>query len=126
AVAHASATAALVLSLHPDWTPAQVREALVKSATDLGPAGRDDEYGFGELNAEAAVNYELAPPAPPAPAPSTPAPTTPAQGATSPSPGSSGSGSTPTPSTPAPSKPAPDAPASPAPKPPVSGKPTPE
>jgi hypothetical protein len=31
--------------------PAVIEAALKKFATDRGPAGRDDEYGFGIVNA---------------------------------------------------------------------------
>jgi hypothetical protein len=55
AVAHASGVAALLWSLHPDWSAGQVRAAMVKSARDLGPAGPDPEYGHGLLDAAAAV-----------------------------------------------------------------------
>jgi serine protease len=35
--------------------PAAIEAALKRSATDLGPAGRDDQYGYGMINARAAV-----------------------------------------------------------------------
>jgi serine protease len=57
AAPHVSGVAALVLSVHPDLTPDQVEEAITHSATDLGPLGRDDQYGYGLVNAAAAVNY---------------------------------------------------------------------
>lgn len=47
--------AALVKARHPDWTPAQIEERLLKSATDAGPKGRDDRYGKGVVNAFKAV-----------------------------------------------------------------------
>jgi subtilisin family serine protease len=49
AAPQAAALAALVLSRHPDWTPAQVREALRRAAVDLAPPGHDDETGYGQL-----------------------------------------------------------------------------
>jgi subtilisin family serine protease len=39
--------AALLLSLHPSWTPDQVRARLVATARDLGKRGRDDYFGAG-------------------------------------------------------------------------------
>jgi subtilisin family serine protease len=42
--------AALLLSLHPTWTPDQVRARLVATARDLGPRGRDDHYGAGRVD----------------------------------------------------------------------------
>jgi subtilisin family serine protease len=47
AAPQAAAIAALYWARHPDWTAAQVREALQKSARDLGPPGRDCETGYG-------------------------------------------------------------------------------
>ncbi len=55
ATPHAAGVAALVLSLDPTLTPLEVRNILTGTATDLGPAGYDLEYGNGELNAAAAV-----------------------------------------------------------------------
>ncbi|QJP15370.1 S8 family serine peptidase [Starkeya sp. ORNL1] len=55
ASAHVSGVAALMLQGHPELTPAQVREALVRTARDLGKPGRDDLYGAGLIDAAAAV-----------------------------------------------------------------------
>jgi subtilisin family serine protease len=55
ASAHVSGVAALMLQGHPELTPAQVREALVRTARDLGKLGRDDLYGAGLIDAAAAV-----------------------------------------------------------------------
>ncbi|MHB1406494.1 MAG: S8 family serine peptidase [Desulfitobacteriaceae bacterium] len=49
--------AALVWSKHPDWSAEQVRTVLETSAADLGPAGRDDSYGYGRINADWAVSF---------------------------------------------------------------------
>jgi hypothetical protein len=57
AAPHVSGVAALVLALHPEFTPDKVTEAIEKTATDLGPPGRDDHYGYGLVNAAAAVNF---------------------------------------------------------------------
>jgi subtilisin family serine protease len=43
--------AALILSRHPDWNAWQVRDKIAQSSDDLGPAGQDDRYGFGRVNA---------------------------------------------------------------------------
>ena len=53
-------TAALILSLRPDLTPAQVDSTLLASAKDLGPIGRDIYYGYGRVNAAAAVHAAAA------------------------------------------------------------------
>jgi hypothetical protein len=52
---HVAGVAALMLSLSPSMTPQQVRTVLHGTAVDRGPAGYDLEYGYGRLNAAAAV-----------------------------------------------------------------------
>ena len=52
---HAAAVASLVWSANPQLNAGEVREILEQTATDLGAAGRDDSYGAGLLNADAAV-----------------------------------------------------------------------
>jgi subtilisin family serine protease len=54
ATPHASAVAALVWSLHTSCSAEQIRASLAKSAMDLGAPGRDNEYGFGLVQAKAA------------------------------------------------------------------------
>ncbi|MFA6111510.1 MAG: S8 family serine peptidase [Candidatus Latescibacterota bacterium] len=54
-----SGVCALLLQAHPPWTPAQVQQALRETATDLGPAGPDTAYGWGQVNALAASGMEL-------------------------------------------------------------------
>ena len=56
---HVAGVAALILAKNPTWTPAQVRHALESNATDKGDVGRDDVYGWGLMNALAAVNSSL-------------------------------------------------------------------
>lgn len=48
-------TAALILSLNKTLTPAQVRTILQQTADDKGPAGFDNQYGWGRINAYRAV-----------------------------------------------------------------------
>jgi serine protease len=50
-----SGVAALMLSVDPDLTEAQVRTILHQTATDMGSAGFDNTYGYGRVNAEAAL-----------------------------------------------------------------------
>ncbi len=57
ATPHVSAVAALVWSANPAWTNGQIREALQVSAFDLGPTGRDNSYGYGLVQAFAALDY---------------------------------------------------------------------
>ncbi len=47
AAPQAAALAALVWARYPDWTAAQVSQALRRTARDLGPAGHDHETGYG-------------------------------------------------------------------------------
>lgn len=55
ATPHVSAVAALVWSCHPSRTAAQIRGALTSTARDLGAPGRDNSYGFGVVQAKAAL-----------------------------------------------------------------------
>ena len=55
AVPHVSGVAALVWSARPEAPAEAVREALQASARDLGPPGRDPGYGFGLVQARAAL-----------------------------------------------------------------------
>ncbi len=52
-----SGAAALVWSHFPDCSNANIRDALQQSALDLGDAGRDDQYGFGLVQTQAAIDY---------------------------------------------------------------------
>jgi serine protease len=60
ATPHASAVAALAWSVKPALSNAQIRAILSGTATDLGARGRDDLYGSGLVQADAAVNAALA------------------------------------------------------------------
>jgi len=57
ATPHVSGVAALVWSHCPGSTNAQLRSALDNSARDKGAAGRDTSYGFGIVQALAALDY---------------------------------------------------------------------
>src|SRR5262249_39076456 len=48
--------AALVFSVNPALTPAQVTSVLEQSADDLGSPGWDPSYGWGRVNAARAVS----------------------------------------------------------------------
>ncbi len=54
---HVAAVAALVWSYAPDASPAEIRAALAASAEDLGTAGRNNEFGYGLVQAQAALDY---------------------------------------------------------------------
>jgi len=55
----AAGVAALVLSVAPQLTGPQVQDVLQNSADDLGPPGHDYHYGYGRVNARAAVALAL-------------------------------------------------------------------
>ena len=55
AAAHVSGIAALLLELQPGLAPDAVRKILQSTAKDLGPKGRDDQFGAGLANAYRAV-----------------------------------------------------------------------
>ncbi|RTG96945.1 S8 family serine peptidase [Thermus scotoductus] len=52
---HVAGVVALMLAANPDLTPSQIRLILRGTASDLGAAGWDPYYGYGLVNAEAAV-----------------------------------------------------------------------
>jgi len=52
--------AALILSVEPNLTNDEVRHFLCRSAKDLGDPGRDDYYGWGRVDARAALDMVLA------------------------------------------------------------------
>jgi serine protease len=123
AAPHVAALAALLKSYHADLTPDQIQQAMQNSAVDLGTPGKDSDYGYGRVDAAAALAAIIPattdpapsndPSAPDAPAP-TPAPSTPAE--TPAQPPSATPTPTPTPSSPAPTvPPAPPTPTAPAP-----------
>ncbi len=61
AAPHAAGTAALLLDKDPALTPYELKFLLEETATDLGTAGPDNTYGWGRINALAAVNYTISP-----------------------------------------------------------------
>lgn len=55
AAPHVSGLAALILAQNANYSNEDVRQALRVSATDLGTAGYDLSYGYGRINASAAL-----------------------------------------------------------------------
>ncbi len=52
---HTAGLAALLLSLQPSLTNEQVRQNLRSSATDLGTAGKDSDFGYGRIDAGSSI-----------------------------------------------------------------------
>jgi serine protease len=65
AAPHVSGVAALLISHGVAITPDEVREALQSTAEDLGSAGWDSDYGWGLVDAYAALTYSPVPNTPP-------------------------------------------------------------
>jgi len=59
AAPHAAGIAALVVSVRPGYTPAQVKQAMKASALDNEAVGWDPNGGWGVAMANGAVNYAL-------------------------------------------------------------------
>lgn len=77
ATPHVAGLAALIKSIHPDWTNAQIRETLEETAIDLGTPGWDPIFGWGRIDAYEALNSDAPDPAPTATATATPTPRSP-------------------------------------------------
>jgi serine protease len=60
ATPHVSGVAAAVWSRVPTATNQDIRDALAATAVDLGTAGRDNTFGFGLVQAKAALDFILA------------------------------------------------------------------
>lgn len=69
AAPHIAGVAALMLSVNPSLTPSQVETILSSTADDLGPAGLDSDFGWGLVNAGAAVASAQGVGLPPTPVP---------------------------------------------------------
>jgi subtilisin family serine protease len=64
AAAQVSGVVALLLQLRPDFSPAQVRQLLEETARDLGPPGRDEQFGSGAVDVCRAVSKLTSDPTP--------------------------------------------------------------
>ncbi len=56
-----AALAALIRQYNPEATVADIKNALMASADDLGPVGDDNSYGMGAINATRILDYIEAP-----------------------------------------------------------------
>lgn len=57
-----SGVAALMIARNPDISAADIRGTLMSTARDLGPKGRDDQFGAGQADAFSAVSAIASPP----------------------------------------------------------------
>jgi len=64
AAPHVAGTVALVIANGNATTPGEIRAALEATAEDLGISGRDDVYGYGLVDAFAALDWTAVPPVP--------------------------------------------------------------
>ncbi len=64
ATPHVSGAVALILSKNPFLTPAEVDQILETTALDLGPLGKDNDFGAGRIDAQAAITATPAPTGP--------------------------------------------------------------
>jgi subtilisin family serine protease len=55
ATPHVAGLAGLILSVDPDLRSWEVEDIIKLTADDLGPAGRDNEFGFGRINCRRAL-----------------------------------------------------------------------
>ncbi len=55
---HVAGLAALIKAAQPALTPAQITSAVQNSAVDLGLPGKDDQFGWGLINAAAALGAD--------------------------------------------------------------------
>ncbi len=55
ATPHVAGLAALILSVDPDLRSWEVEDIIKLTARDLGPGGRDNEFGFGRIDARKAL-----------------------------------------------------------------------
>ncbi|MEQ1650264.1 MAG: S8 family serine peptidase [Hyphomicrobiaceae bacterium] len=60
AAAYVSGIVALALEINPTLQASVIRKLLFASAEDLGQPGRDTEFGYGRINAEAVVTQTMA------------------------------------------------------------------
>jgi subtilisin family serine protease len=58
AAPHVAGVAALIKSVHPDWGPDEIKEAITETARELGQTGWDEQYGYGLIDAYEAVTYQ--------------------------------------------------------------------
>ncbi|MCJ7507851.1 MAG: S8 family serine peptidase [candidate division Zixibacteria bacterium] len=55
---------AILREYNPDATVEQIKDALIRSAVDLGTPGEDNDYGYGLINIQKALEYIVPPSTP--------------------------------------------------------------
>lgn len=55
ATPHVAGVCGLILSINPNLSPDEVKHILESTADDLGPEGKDDYYGYGQINVAKAL-----------------------------------------------------------------------
>lgn len=65
ATPHVTGAAALLKTLNPSWGYTEIDSRLKSTAVDLGAAGKDDKFGSGRINVDAATAGGTPPPPPP-------------------------------------------------------------
>jgi len=55
---HVAGLAALIWSQNPSWTNQEVRAQIRNTAQDLGSSGWDSKFGYGRIDADAALNSQ--------------------------------------------------------------------
>jgi len=53
---HVAGLAGLIRAINPDLTNKEVADIIKNTSTDIGPAGKDAYFGYGEINVEEALN----------------------------------------------------------------------
>jgi subtilisin family serine protease len=64
AAPHVSGAVAILRQYNPNATVEQIKQALIQSCTDLGPAGEDNDYGSGLVNIRKALDFLPVPTSP--------------------------------------------------------------
>lgn len=59
ATPHVAGATALLVSINQSLQPADIKMILENSSIDLGPTGKDNDYGSGRIDAYAAVSFAL-------------------------------------------------------------------
>jgi len=77
AAPHAAGALALLLSAYPQLSADEQADALLAGAFDLGPAGPDNDFGYGRLDVWAAYQFLFSSGPPPTPTPTAPPTATP-------------------------------------------------